>query len=173
MRFLAATALLLAATATPAFAQADQAPAPFTGGHVEAVSGLDHVGAFGDGDSGVVYGGAIGYDLQRGHVVFGAEGEVTGSSVEDSGVRAGRDLYAGGRVGFVVGDSTLIYGKGGYTNARVTFGGAGANFDGYRVGGGVEHDFGRFYGKVEYRYSRYDDAELNRDQVVAGVGIRF
>jgi outer membrane immunogenic protein len=174
MRFLAASALLLAATATPAFAQEEAAaPTPFTGAHAEAVVGWDHVGALGDGESGVVYGGAVGYDAQFQHVVVGAEGEVTGSTVEESGVHAGRDFYAGGRIGFVVGDSTLIYAKGGYTNARVTFSGTGANFDGWRVGGGVEHDFGRFFGKVEYRYSRYEDADLNRDQVVAGLGVRF
>ena len=174
MRFLAASALLLAATATPAFAQDEAAPAPFTGPHVEAVAGWDHVGALGDGESGIVYGGAAGYDAQLGHVVLGAEGEATGSSVEDSGVRAGRDLYVGGRVGFVLGDSTMIYAKGGYTNARVRFAGTGTNFDGWRIGGGVEQNFGgRFFGKVEYRYSRYEDADLNRDQVVAGIGYRF
>jgi outer membrane immunogenic protein len=175
MRILATSVLaLIAATATPAFAQDDSAaPATFTGPRVEAVAGWDHVGAFGDGESGVVYGGAAGFDKQLGQVVIGAEGEITGSTVKDSGVHAGRDLYAGARVGFVVGNSTLIYGKGGYTNARVSFSGTGVNYDGYRVGAGVEHDFGRFYGKVEYRYSRYEDADLNRDQVVAGLGVRF
>ena len=34
-------------------------------------------------------------------------------------VRAGRDLYVGGRVGVVVGGNTLLYAKAGYTNARV------------------------------------------------------
>jgi outer membrane immunogenic protein len=174
MRILATSALaLIAATATPAFAQDTGSTDTFTGPRVEAVAGWDHVGAQGDGEDGLVYGAAIGFDKQLGHIVLGAEGEVAGSTVDDSGVHAGRDLYAGGRIGFVVGNSTLIYGKGGYTNARVSFSGTGVNFDGYRIGGGVEHDFGRFYGKVEYRYSRYEDADLNRDQVVAGVGVRF
>lgn len=173
MRILAISALALMATATPAFAQ-DEAAAPFTGPRVEALVGWDHVGAYGEGEDGVVYGIAGGYDAQVSSVAFGVEGEVTGASTEsDFGEKAGRDLYAGVRVGFVAGNSTLIYGKGGYTNARITDGSYGENFDGYRLGGGVEHSFGKFYGKVEYRYSRYDDAGVNRDQVVAGVGVRF
>ncbi len=172
MRFLSASALLLAVIATPAFAQDDAPPASetFTGPHAEAIAGWDNVRGSGDSDSGLAYGGAIGFDVQKGPAVFGVEGEVTGSTVEDSGIHAGRDLYAGGRIGYVIGDTTMVYAKGGYTNARVSNIG---NFDGYRIGGGVEHSFGRFFGKVEYRYSRYDDAGLNRDQVVAGLGVRF
>lgn len=174
MRILATSALaLMAATATPAFAQDATAPETFTGPRVEAIGGYDHASMPGAKGSGVVYGGAIGFDKQLGHVVIGAEGEVTGSTADDSGLHAGRDLYAGARIGFTVGDSTLIYGKGGYTNGRVTAGGTGVNFDGVRFGGGVEHDFGRFYGKVEYRYSRYQSGNIDRDQVVAGLGYRF
>jgi outer membrane immunogenic protein len=170
MRFLAISAFALATVATPAFAQ-DEA-APFSGPRAEAVVGWDHLGAYGDGESGVTYGGAIGYDAQRNNIVAGVEAELTGSTVEEAGLSAGRDIYAGARVGFVTGN-TLFYAKGGYTNARASYSGNGANFDGYRVGGGIEQNFGRFYGKVEYRYSRYNDISLNRDQVVAGVGIRF
>lgn len=170
MRFLAISALALATVAAPAFAQNDAAP--FSGPRAEAVVGVDHVGAYGYGETGLSYGGVVGYDLQRNNIVVGAEAELTGSTIDDSGISAGRDIYAGARVGYAAG-STLFYAKGGYTNARASFAGTGENFDGYRVGGGVEHNFGRFYGKVEYRYSRYDDAGLNRDQVLAGVGIRF
>ncbi|NIJ19427.1 outer membrane immunogenic protein [Sphingomonas naasensis] len=170
MRILATTALaLVAATATPAFAQ----DGSFTGPRAEVVAGWDHVGGLGDGESGFAYGGAIGYDQQLGNVVIGADAEITGSTTERADVSAGRDLYAGVRAGFVVPGAILVYGKGGYTNARVSFAGTGENFDGYRLGAGVERSFGKFYGKVEYRYSRYDDAELNRDQVVAGIGFRF
>ena len=37
----------------------------------------------------------------------------------------------------------------------------------------VERNFGKFYGKIEYRYSRYEEVDLNRDQVIAGIGYRF
>lgn len=171
MRILATSALALMAVATPAFAQEEAAP--FTGPRAEALVGWDHVGAYEEGEDGVTFGGAIGYDAQVSSIVLGAEAEVTGATTDLDPVKAGRDLYAGVRIGFVAGDSTLIYGKGGYTNARLSVGDEGANFDGYRVGAGVEQNFGKFYGKIEYRYSRYDDLELNRDQVVAGIGVRF
>lgn len=170
MRILATTALaLVAATATPAFAQ----DGSFTGPRAEVVAGWDHVGGLGDGESGFAYGGAIGYDKQLGKVVIGADAEITGSTTEETGVSAGRDLYAGARLGVVAPGSILVYGKGGYTNARVSFAGTGENYDGYRLGAGVERNFGKFYGKIEYRYSRYEEVDLNRDQVVAGIGYRF
>ncbi|MEP9357758.1 outer membrane beta-barrel protein [Sphingomonas sp. KR3-1] len=172
MRILAVSALaLVAATAAPAFAQ--DSAAPFNGPRIEAEGGWDHVGSEGYGRSGFVYGGAIGYDKQFNNIVIGADAEVTGATTKDSGVEAGRDLYVGGRAGVVVGGSTLLYGKAGYTNARVAAGNFSQNNDGYRLGAGVERDFGRFFGKVEYRYSRYEKIDLNRDQVVAGVGVRF
>ena len=172
MRILATTALaLVAATAAPAFAQ--DSAAPFSGPRIEAEGGWDHVGSEGYGRSGFVYGGAVGYDKQFNNIVIGADAEITGSTTKDNGVEAGRDLYVGGRAGFVVGGATLVYGKAGYTNARVSDGTNGVNNDGYRLGAGVERNFGRFFGKVEYRYSRYEKIDLNRDQVVAGLGVRF
>jgi outer membrane immunogenic protein len=171
MRLFAVSALALATLATPAFAQ--EASSTFTGPHVEIISGWDHAGGFGVGSSGVAYGGVVGYDTRIGGAVIGAEGEVTGSTVEESGVSAGVDFSVGARLGYAVTNSTLVYAKGGYTNARINVGALGADYDGYRVGAGVEHSFGRFLGKVEYRYSRYDSAHINRDQVMAGLGIRF
>jgi outer membrane immunogenic protein len=182
----------------------DTAPdATFTGPRVEGVVGWDHVkdGSGGGGTSadGVVFGGQIGYDYQSGNVVFGAEGEVTGATTKDTTtnvlavgdslrVKAGRDLYAGARVGVVVGGRTLLYAKGGYTNAAInTRYVAGAttvedknNVDGFRVGAGAEVKLtDKVYAKAEYRYSNYSnlnngtDIDLDRHQVVAGVGIRF
>jgi outer membrane immunogenic protein len=111
-----------------------------------------------------------------------------------SSFEVGRDLYVGGRVGFRAGPSTLVYGKAGYTNTSIeaNFDGGGDNFefdtnvDGYRLGAGIEQLFGpNAYGKIEYRYSNYnsldfsDDEDfetgidLDRHQVVAGIGFRF
>lgn len=175
MRILVATALALtAAAATPAFAQ-DTSAGTFNGPRVEAEGGWDHAGSDGYGRSGFVYGGAIGYDKQMSQIVIGADAEITGSTVKDrqTGLEAGRDLYVGGRAGFVLGNSTLLYGKVGYTNARLTDGDFGRDADGYRLGAGIEKSYGRYFGKIEYRYSRYEHYDLNRDQVVAGVGVRF
>ncbi|KAI1692431.1 hypothetical protein DdX_21254 [Ditylenchus destructor] len=62
----------------PAFAQ-DEA-APFNGAHVSAVVGYDKLDlntSGVDNPDGVTYGVNLGYDLQRGNVLFGIEGEVT------------------------------------------------------------------------------------------------
>ncbi len=206
---IALLATALAATtalASPALAQ-DETDPSFTGPRAEAIAGWDRVD---DGASsgsqasdGVVYGGAAGYDFQLGHAVLGFEGEVTGSTNKDTAngvivtgdsfrVKAGRDLYVGGRVGFLAGPRTLIYAKGGYTNARIntryTNGPTTANVsedaDGWRAGAGVEYLISRnIYVKGEYRYSNYNsingpngasaDIDLDRHQVVGGVGVRF
>ena len=93
----------------------------------------------------------------------------------------------------------LIYGKGGYTNARYniesSFDGdeyrAKIDTDGFRIGAGAEYALsGNSFAKIEYRYSNYSDAELDferdnapdqdlgeidldRHQVMVGYGLRF
>jgi outer membrane immunogenic protein len=178
-------ALLASAAATPVLAQdADptSSPAAFNGFHVEAIGGWDRLQADHSHDDGALYGVGAGYDLRRGNLVFGVEGEASDSTQKESfaGVteRAKRDLYAGGRIGAVVGGNNLIYAKAGYTNARYALDGTGAgtfahgNLDGVRVGAGVEHDMGHAFVKAEYRYSNYEQG-VSRNQAVAGVGLRF
>jgi outer membrane immunogenic protein len=163
---------------------------------------------------GVAFGVGAGYDFDLGGIVAGVEGEFTESTGEQdsnetidgvafsSGIETGRDLYIGGRIGFRAGPSTLVYGKAGYTNTSIEANIEGdgdrfefdTNVDGYRLGAGIEQLFGpRAYGKVEYRYSNYNnldfsddfdlddfdaedfdtDIDLDRHQVVVGVGLRF
>ena len=111
-------------------------------------------------------------------------------------VEVGRDVYIGGRVGFTAGPSTLVYAKAGYTNTTIesAFSSAGGNadfdtsVDGWRLGAGIEQMLGRnLYLKGEYRYSNYNglefdddlfgdedfDIDLDRHQVLAGIGLRF
>lgn len=110
-------------------------------------------------------------------------------------VETGRDLYVGARVGVLATPATLVYAKGGYTNVSIEADFEGeddrfefdTNADGFRLGAGVEQKFGaNAYGKVEYRYSKYSnlefnqegtdferDIDLDRHQVVAGIGFRF
>jgi len=189
---LAAPALMIG-VASPAFAQ--ETDATFTGPRVEGIVGWDRSQAENDHKDGVVYGAAVGYDVQMGGAVVGAEAEATDSSADVCAhdvdvvgdrlcVGAKRDLYVGARVGTVVGSRALLYAKAGYTNGRYGFdyddGGNGANdfgdgknLDGVRVGGGVEYKIGsNTYVKGEYRYSNYE-AGVEKHQALAGFGVRF
>lgn len=210
-----------AIASAPAMAQ-DAAPAtPFSGFHVEGLAGYDvtKAGSSVDDDvnqdndqsiDGMLYGVGAGYDFRMGNLVVGPEAEVTWSTAKtkfDNGdfegfgignVKTNRDLYVGAKVGYAVTPSTMLYAKGGYTNAkfdvRNTVGTVTTNTDidadGWRVGAGVEQAISNnVFAKVEYRYSNYEKGELDytadypdgqrfnldtdRHQVVAGVGVRF
>jgi outer membrane immunogenic protein len=114
-----------------------------------------------------------------------------------SNIDAGRDLYLGGRVGVKATPNTLAYVKAGYANAKMnvlatdntTDVETDLNLDGWRAGVGVEQRVaGKVYVKGEYRYSQYQegeveapsglegdrfDVDLDRHQFVVGVGARF
>jgi outer membrane immunogenic protein len=163
---------------------------------------------------GVSYGVGAGFDFDLGGVVAGVEAEYSDSSGEQeadetldgipftSRIATGRDIYVGGRIGVRAAPSTLVYAKGGYTNTSIEFAAESAddrfeldsNVDGWRLGAGVEQLFGpNMYGKLEYRYSNYNnldfsddfdfedlegedfgtDIDLDRHQVMVGVGFRF
>jgi len=184
---------LATAAATPALAQD---ATPFSGLRAEGLVGYDTTDVEGESSDGITYGAQVGYDVQTRGAVFGAEGEIADSTVDEcvqdvdvTGdelcASAGRDLYIGGRAGAVVSPNMLVYGKAGYSNARVNLdyedGTAGdtldfeegENLDGVRVGGGVEVALGpNSYAKTEYRYSNYEQG-FDRHQVVAGFGFRF
>jgi outer membrane immunogenic protein len=214
--------ILVALVATSAFATpvlAQSANPTFTGPRVEATLGYDHTGAGssvsnnnGRDDQkidGLLYGGGIGYDIATSsNVVLGAEAELTGSTAKsdrndytsDFGfgrVKQGRDIYVGARAGYIVAPATMLYVKGGYTNAKLNvLAGSTSqttdtkfNLDGWRLGAGAEHAMGpNSYAKLEYRYSNYErsnidyatggtsgrfDVDTDRHQVVASYGFRF
>jgi outer membrane immunogenic protein len=205
-KFLLGAALIASATATPVFAQ-DEASvqAPFTGAHVEGLIGYDDVS---DAKANLLYGVAGGYDFQTGGAIIGIEGEFADSDVKGSAsnviatgdsfrLNTDRDLYVGARLGFAVAPATMLYVKGGYTNARFegqfnngtgTIYNNGVTSDGYRVGAGIEQKFNLFgpsgFVKAEYRYSNYSNIDIgendydletdfDRHQFLAGVGVRF
>ena len=213
--------LLAGAVSAPAMAQ--DSNDGFTGFRVEAIGGFDQLktGSSVDTESegrdetvdGALYGAAVGYDVDLGGIVVGAEAELSGTTAKQDTderlntpfgyrINVDRDVYVGGRVGFVVAPTTMVYAKGGYTSTRIesvftdNAQDDGADFDfetgqsieGYRVGAGLEQKIGsNAYAKIEYRYSNYDDLkfdddvfggealgiDLDRHQVVAGVGLRF
>lgn len=208
-----------ALTAFPAMAQ-DTDPT-FTGPRVGVLLGYDiaKAGSSVDDDAnigndqsmeGLLYGVEAGYDLSLGGMVVGAEASFTDSTAKTTfedgdfegfglgNVKANRDLYVGARIGGKVTPKTLLYAKGGYTNAKFdansTIGttdySQDIDTDGYRVGAGVEQAIsGKTYAKLEYNYSNYSKAEidfngqlpdsqrfdvdLDRHQIVASVGMRF
>ena len=92
------------------------------------------------------------------------------------------DLTA--RAGYLTDPSTLVYARGGYTNARtenslVTAAGTATaydNRDGWLLGGGVERQFmSNASARLEYRYSDLSegDGNFDRHRVLAGVSYRF
>lgn len=179
----------LAAFTVPAAAQDDP---DFTGPRVEALVGYDSTrpGSTVDIDNNdevdqsiddVTYGFGLGYDLDFGSAVIGAEGEYMRSEAQTeydttgfttfgvSNIDAGRDLYLGARAGLKVTPRTLGYVKAGYTNAKMdvlttdntTDTETDLNLDGWRAGAGVEHKIGdTVYVKGEYRYSQYQEGEV-------------
>jgi outer membrane immunogenic protein len=179
-----AALLITVAAAAPALAQAAPSATMFNGAHIEALGGWDRVQGQGAHDDGGLYGVGAGYDIQRGNVVFGIEGEASDSTQKASdGVlteHASRDLYVGGRAGVVVGGNNLLYAKAGYTNTRYGISGvdsgdtfAHGNLNGVRVGAGIEHALSnRAFVKAEYRYSNYEQG-VTRNQLVAGIGLHF
>ncbi len=193
-KFAFAAALLAGTIATPALAQNDN---PTLGGfHVDGIVGWDHPSIQDENADGVLYGMGVGYDVQSGNAIFGIEAEATDSTSDESRtgvaiagdnlrVRAGRDLYVGGRAGFGIGGNSLIYAKAGYTNARVRVDyddGTAAtvadftqrtSLDGIRAGVGAQIGLGsNAYLRTEYRYSNYQDG-VDRHQVIGGFGFRF
>lgn len=159
---------------------------------------------------GLMYGVGIGYDFDLGGAVVGVEGELTDSDAktkfEDGDfegfgfgtVKTNRDLYLGARVGAKVGPNMLLYAKGGYSNAKLdVLANDGTteltqdiDLDGWRVGAGAEYALNQnAFVKLEYRYTKYGEAEIDfdgelpdterfdidtdRHQIAASVGWRF
>lgn len=218
-KILAALAVGTALPACPAFAQDAQAAFTGPRVEATVGWDMSKSGSSVDDDTtrdldqsidGLLYGGGVGFDVAMGDTfVVGAEAELTDSkaSADNDGVpntfnlgrvEAGRDIYVGARAGFVVGERLLVYAKGGYTNARFNLVGTDGTVDldqrldtdGWRVGAGAEMALSEnAFAKVEYRYSKYNEAEFDfngetpdssrftidtdRHQVVASVGFRF
>lgn len=192
MRKFIFAALVAGTAATPAFAQ----DAPAGGFRIEALGGYESQEVEGDSTDGIVYGLGLGYDIQTGGGLFGIEAEATESNTDQCVANVdlagdelcgkfGRDLYVGARFGANVAGNTVLYGKAGYTNARIrltyqdgTLATApdfdeGTNLDGIRAGAGLQFGLGTgSYAKVEYRYSNYEGG-FQKHQGVVGVGFNF
>ena len=152
----------IVAAAAVAFAATPALAGDFSGPRIEVTAGADDVTA-GVDPTDVTYGAGVGYDVQFGRLVAGVE-----ASVDNAFDR--RDLGVGARLGLVLNDNVLAYGKVGYANWRQV---ANRDTEGLRLGGGFEVNVaGPVYGKVEYRYTDFEGATGKHGGLV-GVGIRF
>ena len=124
---------------------------------------------------GFVGGAHIGYLYQTGPAVLGLEGDVEGTTIKNSGLRASLR----GRLGFAA-DRALFYvtGGGALANQNYTlfspFTGFNTNASatklGWTVGGGVEYAFApNWSARVEYRYS--DFGKVNVADFIAPANI--
>lgn len=172
----------------------------FVGAGFRNVTNFQGRGTFGDDTSneGTNIGGEVGYDIATGPVVVGV---YAGAEFGETQINAlarpyrfdtGTNYTVGGRVG-ITSHSVLVYAKGGYSNGEIKprvltggnaalFNGFDKNRDGFHLGAGAEFGLtGAVYGKLEYLHHRYDRASIStseelrfsRNQLVAGIGLRF
>ena len=113
---------------------------------------LDPTGVFG--------GGQIGYNFQRGNIVFGLETDFQGSGISDSGWgdKSSLDWFGSvrGRAGYAF-DRALVYATGGFGYGQVTNNGFSETQTGWVVGAGVEYKITPVWSaKAEYQYFDLD-----------------
>jgi|SRR5208337_2231931 len=122
---------------------------------------LDPTGAFG--------GAELGYNFQRGHIVFGVEADFEGAGISDSNAYAKSEMNwfgtVRGRLGYTF-DRALVYATGGFAYGNVEnsdviphVGAPSTVFSnsetqtGWVVGGGLEYKLApNWSGKIEYQY---------------------
>ena len=155
--FTIAALAATAAIATPAMAN------DFTGVRAEVTAGLDDVTG-GVDTTDVTYGAGLGFDAELyKNVIVGVEANL--DNVFDR-----RNVGASARLGYVVADKVLVYGKVGYANWKQT---TSAELEGLRVGGGLEANLvGPVYGKIEYRYTDFN-GNVGQHGGLVGFGVRF
>ena len=102
-------------------------------------------------------GGQIGYNIQRGNIVFGGEADIQGANITASGASS-LDYFGTvrARAGYAI-DRALVYGTGGYA-----YGGSNCSNcinktgDGWAAGGGVEYKFNPTWSvKGEYQHLEF------------------
>jgi outer membrane immunogenic protein len=176
--FIAAVAALAAMVATPAMAS------DFTGLHVEARAGADHInvntGAGVASADGVTYGVGVGYDTQvLPRLVVGVNAAFDGSTANGSfkglGAHGKNSLEATARAGIKVGDAVLVYGRVGYVRRTIGFNFTKVNDteSGFLYGGGAELAVtDHLYVGAEYRTTNFGSNYATHQGLVTA-GFRF
>jgi outer membrane immunogenic protein len=198
---LAIATLSLAQSASAQTAQTGQSTSNWTGPFVGVQGGWEQnnvrnpATAIGTtpvtrtGDTGTL-GVFMGYDKEvYPRIVVGAQAEVnfpidSRFGGQDASIRTKRSVDLSLRAGYLVTPKTLIYARGGYSNALVegvaatptSYLRASDDRDGWLVGGGVERKItDRVSARLEYRYTDFSEGQgkFDRHQVLAGVSYHF
>jgi outer membrane immunogenic protein len=209
---LAFTLTSIAALASANAADMYRAPEPFAGGYKDGpvytswagfYVGAHLGGAWGDvkvtdfdedgnkftnSSSGLIGGGTIGYNFQRGNIVFGAEIDLGGIDLKHSKVNpinsdivsksdSGFYVDATARLGYSFGQ-TLVYAKGGYAfyDGSVSVSdladpvtGKVSGLSGWTAGGGVEYKLNPAWSvKAEYQFF-----DFGTERIVISGGDRY
>lgn len=127
-----------------------------------------------------------GYDCQWDRIVVGVFADIDWSNIErgtkGDGMTIDRSYNIGGRIGVLLRPTTLAFVTAGYSRAHFDNDGwwdifsgslfpgkSSADFDGYFIGGGLEHMLGNgFFLRGEVRYADYD-AEITNTGTDSGV----
>ena len=115
------------------------------------------------------FGGQIGYNVQRGNLVFGVETDL--QTPTDSGDNG---FYFGtvrGRIGYAI-DRALVYGTGGFAYAGADC--SGCSVDGWALGGGVEYKLAPSWSvKGEYQRIELSDSNVTSTADTFRIGVNF
>ena len=147
------------ALSTPAVVQA----ADFTGPRIEATASVVDVTKARD-TTDISYGAVVGVDVALSdNVTFGVE------AASDNPFDNNRTVGVATRLGYIVADNVLLFGKVGYDNYR----NVGRNLDGLRLGGGVEVNVSdNAFVKLEGRYADFEKG-VGTAGALASIGLRF
>jgi outer membrane immunogenic protein len=152
------------------------------------LGGIDGIGNGGGTGYGAIAGGQVGCNYQDGAFVYGIEGEAAWSGIRtNSGIsdilgsldnltettKNKSDYSVAARVGYVIDQRTLIYGKAGWAFGQFSFnttenlGGPSftfsqsGNLNGLLLGAGIEHAFTQNWtAKLEYNWLNYGSKSL-------------
>jgi outer membrane immunogenic protein len=196
MKFKITIAAILAASAASAQAEIGLRADVHAGWDQVTVKGDAQVGNQGasakERDSGVVYGGEIGYDYNLGVASVGLYAGIQGASTKECSevyaevetcAEAGRNITLGARAGVNVTPSTLLYVKGGYSNGQLRMKfidhvdsaksfGVNEDMDGYHLGAGAQMTFlSGLYAKLEYVRTDYSDYKITSGSATLKGGI--
>jgi hypothetical protein len=142
------------AVAAPAMAQSTD-----SGARVDVHTGLGW--ADGRQVQGTI-GATLGYDVGTGGGTFvGLEQSVDKVLTSQDKTR----FSTTARLGTHITPNNKLYGLAGYTY------GSGPN--GTHIGGGIEHTYGKYFTKAEYRHTFNEDGARDSNAALVGVGMRF